>query len=151
MVKLIQRHQGNLDRRLAYREAGDYCGEAANRIMTDVHSRSTGQTLRDLRELLSVTLDTIIVVEFEGEQTRLNYGGRSAEDVIAMLRKRCILKGASGWKWSKKKPRPQTGLIQHGGTVAKLAMRQPFVLFKGLTFQKLCLPGAFRRITIIKC
>ncbi|OXK33333.1 alcohol dehydrogenase, partial [Escherichia coli] len=30
------------------------------------------------------------------------------------------------------------------GTVAKLAMRQPFVLFKGLTFQKLCLPGAFR-------
>ncbi|EBH9902772.1 hypothetical protein EW592_25865 [Salmonella enterica subsp. enterica serovar Typhimurium var. 5-] len=36
--------------------------------------------------------------------------------------------------------------IQYGfiGTVAKLAMRQPFVLFKGLTFQKLCLPGAFR-------
>ncbi len=30
------------------------------------------------------------------------------------------------------------------GTVAKLSMRQPFVLFKGLTFQKLCLPGAFR-------
>ncbi|MFP0788802.1 DMT family transporter, partial [Acinetobacter baumannii] len=36
--------------------------------------------------------------------------------------------------------------LLHGqkGTVAKLAMRQPFVLFKGLTFQKLCLPGAFR-------
>ncbi|WP_373381244.1 hypothetical protein, partial [Escherichia coli] len=33
---------------------------------------------------------------------------------------------------------------QSNGTVAKLAMRQPFVLFKGLTFQKLCLPGAFR-------
>ncbi|MDZ9238676.1 hypothetical protein SNB01_23045, partial [Escherichia coli] len=33
----------------------------------------------------------------------------------------------------------QTGF---DGTVAKLAMRQPFVLFKGLTFQKLCLPGA---------
>ncbi|MBW7441656.1 hypothetical protein J9A22_29210, partial [Escherichia coli] len=32
------------------------------------------------------------------------------------------------------------------GTVAKLAMRQPFVLFKGLTFQKLCLPGAFRPV-----
>ncbi len=28
----------------------------------------------------------------------------------------------------------------------------PFVLFKGLTFQKLCVPGAFRQgITIIKC
>ncbi|WP_407252325.1 transposase [Klebsiella pneumoniae] len=36
------------------------------------------------------------------------------------------------WKWTT------------DGTVAKLAMRQPFVLFKGLTFQKLCLPGAFR-------
>ncbi|MHQ75229.1 hypothetical protein D9G75_25355 [Escherichia coli] len=34
--------------------------------------------------------------------------------------------------------------IRYLGTVAKLAMRQPFVLFKGLTFQKLCLPGAFR-------
>ncbi|OSH65785.1 hypothetical protein B7D68_27850, partial (plasmid) [Klebsiella pneumoniae] len=33
---------------------------------------------------------------------------------------------------------------KESGTVAKLAMRQPFVLFKGLTFQKLCLPGAFR-------
>ncbi|WP_405000022.1 hypothetical protein, partial [Escherichia coli] len=36
------------------------------------------------------------------------------------------------------------GLLALEGTVAKLAMRQPFVLFKGLTFQKLCLPGAFR-------
>ncbi len=36
------------------------------------------------------------------------------------------------------------GIRTTGGTVAKLAMRQPFVLFKGLTFQKLCLPGAFR-------
>ncbi|MDW5776154.1 hypothetical protein SBW00_09730, partial [Klebsiella pneumoniae] len=30
--------------------------------------------------------------------------------------------------------------LDETGTVAKLAMRQPFVLFKGLTFQKLCLP-----------
>ncbi len=30
------------------------------------------------------------------------------------------------------------------GHCCKVAMRQPFVLFKGLTFQKLCLPGAFR-------
>ncbi|HHU4536034.1 TPA: co-chaperone GroES [Klebsiella quasipneumoniae] len=35
-------------------------------------------------------------------------------------------------------------VVKEDGTVAKLAMRQPFVLFKGLTFQKLCLPGAFR-------
>ncbi len=38
----------------------------------------------------------------------------------------------------------ETAHRQVKGTVAKLAMRQPFVLFKGLTFQKLCLPGAFR-------
>ncbi|EQU05304.1 transposase for transposon Tn3 [Escherichia coli HVH 197 (4-4466217)] len=38
----------------------------------------------------------------------------------------------------------QIGCVRFLGTVAKLAMRQPFVLFKGLTFQKLCLPGAFR-------
>ncbi|MCR2918144.1 hypothetical protein HNS25_24665, partial [Escherichia coli] len=38
-------------------------------------------------------------------------------------------------------PKPRLTI---SGTVAKLAMRQPFVLFKGLTFQKLCLPGAFR-------
>ncbi|HFL9178094.1 TPA: hypothetical protein ACG5WP_003211 [Escherichia coli] len=38
----------------------------------------------------------------------------------------------------------KTSRVSPDGTVAKLAMRQPFVLFKGLTFQKLCLPGAFR-------
>ncbi|QIC68794.1 hypothetical protein FSC10_15765 (plasmid) [Acinetobacter schindleri] len=38
----------------------------------------------------------------------------------------------------------ETFVLRSEGTVAKLAMRQPFVLFKGLTFQKLCLPGAFR-------
>ncbi|MCT4736102.1 disulfide isomerase DsbC N-terminal domain-containing protein [Citrobacter freundii] len=38
----------------------------------------------------------------------------------------------------------ESNRLAKNGTVAKLAMRQPFVLFKGLTFQKLCLPGAFR-------
>ncbi len=34
----------------------------------------------------------------------------------------------------------------------KVSDEAAFVLFKGLTFQKLCLPGAFRPgITIIKC
>ncbi|MDT1289684.1 hypothetical protein RNQ46_23790, partial [Escherichia coli] len=32
----------------------------------------------------------------------------------------------------------QVLMMSRHGTVAKLAMRQPFVLFKGLTFQKLC-------------
>ena len=52
--------------------------------------------MRELRELLSVTLDTIIVVDFEGQQTRLNYGGCSAEDVIAML-KALHLEGRKTW------------------------------------------------------
>ncbi len=105
MVKLISDIEGNLDQRLAYREAVEgLCQEAANRITQCMHSRSTGQTLRDLRELLSVTLDTIIVVEFEGEQTRLNYGGRSAEDVIAMLKALHLEGRKAGWKWSKKAP-----------------------------------------------
>ncbi|MCK3049689.1 recombinase family protein, partial [Escherichia coli] len=37
------------------------------------------------------------------------------------------------------KKRGITFIAIKDGTVAKLAMRQPFVLFKGLTFQKLCL------------
>ncbi|WP_413153276.1 hypothetical protein, partial [Acinetobacter baumannii] len=61
--------------------------------------------------------------------------------------------GKSGkWAWEIQKEQ-QANLVElrssienlvQKGTVAKLAMRQPFVLFKGLTFQKLCLPGAFR-------
>lgn len=52
-----------------------------------MHSRSKWQTdLREQRELLSMTLDTIIVVDFEEEQRLLNYGARSAEDVIIMLK-----------------------------------------------------------------
>ncbi|MDC3647047.1 winged helix-turn-helix domain-containing protein, partial [Escherichia coli] len=40
---------------------------------------------------------------------------------------------------SESQPIALTRLSHSQGTVAKLAMRQPFVLFKGLTFQKLCL------------
>lgn len=51
-------------------------------------------------------------------------------------------------QWMNELPERVSHKTQHldekKGTVAKLAMRQPFVLFKGLTFQKLCLPGAFR-------
>ena len=97
MVKLISDIEDNCCQRLAYREAvAGLCQEVANRITQCMHSRSTGQTLRELCELLSETRDTIIVVEFEGEQTRLNYGGRSAEDVIAML-KALHLEGRKAW------------------------------------------------------
>ncbi|MFU0510780.1 hypothetical protein ACN6Q4_17775, partial [Acinetobacter baumannii] len=55
-----------------------------------------------------------------------------------------ILFGKKKVKPSQKAYAVVTGAGSGIGTVAKLAMRQPFVLFKGLTFQKLCLPGAFR-------
>ncbi|WP_284318733.1 hypothetical protein, partial [Escherichia coli] len=47
------------------------------------------------------------------------------------------------WDWMKmlKPMDPPPAMVTTSilkGTVAKLAMRQPFVLFKGLTFQKLC-------------
>ncbi|MDR9649973.1 hypothetical protein RJD03_18745, partial [Acinetobacter baumannii] len=42
-----------------------------------------------------------------------------------------------GYRWARDNVGQSGATI---GTVAKLAMRQPFVLFKGLTFQKLCLP-----------
>ncbi|WP_241222173.1 hypothetical protein, partial [Escherichia coli] len=47
--------------------------------------------------------------------------------------------GFSGCAGNASRPRNKLR-IRSPGTVAKLAMRQPFVLFKGLTFQKLCLP-----------
>ncbi|KDI11860.1 hypothetical protein AE73_05399 [Klebsiella pneumoniae CHS 17] len=53
---------------------------------------------------------------------------------------RCSCRAAPRWR----RARPSRRERPAAGTVAKLAMRQPFVLFKGLTFQKLCLPGAFR-------
>ncbi|MCJ5287457.1 hypothetical protein, partial [Klebsiella variicola] len=61
----------------------------------------------------------------------------SASSDAAMLERgekkppRGVRGGKSACGSGRKKPRR--------GTVAKLAMRQPFVLFKGLTFQKLCL------------
>lgn len=59
---------------------------------------------------------------------------------------RCFSKGRLRDEF-RMKPAPGAEPVKwykNTGTVAKLAMRQPFVLFKGLTFQKLCLPGAFR-------
>ncbi|MGT6316589.1 hypothetical protein ACRW5H_24215, partial [Escherichia coli] len=59
-----------------------------------------------------------------------------------------LMHDAAAWMSAKGTPAWDVARIDRTfaetGTVAKLAMRQPFVLFKGLTFQKLCLPGAFR-------
>ncbi|EEW42913.1 hypothetical protein HMPREF0484_1031 [Klebsiella pneumoniae subsp. rhinoscleromatis ATCC 13884] len=62
------------------------CESAQNRITHCIRTRDNRQALSNLHELAETLLDTIIVVEFEGGKTHLNYGGRSAEEVIAMLK-----------------------------------------------------------------
>ncbi|MDZ0278762.1 hypothetical protein M2R77_21530, partial [Klebsiella pneumoniae] len=62
---------------------------------------------------------------------------------IADLKVHFDIKDGKQWFWQPSKTLKAVDGVTLG-TVAKLAMRQPFVLFKGLTFQKLCLPGAFR-------
>ncbi len=71
------------------------------------------------------------------------YGSGAAGGVVNIITKR----PTNDWHGSLSLYTNQPESSDEGatrGTVAKLAMRQPFVLFKGLTFQKLCLPGAFR-------
>ncbi len=76
-------------------------------------------------------------------------GTRIQDHAIATTPKRCLQNSISwitsglylmtmrtGWR---------SGALRTLCTVAKLAMRQPFVLFKGLTFQKLCLQAHFAR------
>ncbi|MFY1927768.1 hypothetical protein, partial [Achromobacter dolens] len=67
-----------------------------------------------------------------------SYDNALAETINGLYKAELIHRRAP-WK-----TRAAVELATLEGTVAKLAMRQPFVLFKGLTFQKLCLPGAFR-------
>ncbi|EPJ3943836.1 recombinase family protein [Klebsiella pneumoniae] len=76
-------------------------------------------------------IDAILVTE-------LSRWGRSTLDLLNTLRE------LENWKVSVIAMNGMAFDLSSPGTVAKLAMRQPFVLFKGLTFQKLCLPGAFR-------
>ncbi len=66
-----------------------------------------------------------------------SYDNAMAESINGLYKAEVIHR--KSWK-----NRAEVELATLTGTVAKLAMRQPFVLFKGLTFQKLCLPGAFR-------
>lgn len=97
VAQLILDIESNRCIRLSYREAiNGLCDSAQNRITRCIRTRDTRQTLSSLHELAETLLDTIIVVEFEGGQTRLNYGGRSAEEVIAML-KELHLEGHRAW------------------------------------------------------
>ncbi|MFM3895727.1 recombinase family protein, partial [Klebsiella michiganensis] len=104
-------------------------GVKANRIFTDKASGSS--TDREGLDLLRMKVEEgdVILVK------KLDRLGRDTADMIQLI-KEFDAQGVA--------VRFIDDGISTDGTVAKLAMRQPFVLFKGLTFQKLCLPGAFR-------
>ncbi|MGT6736828.1 recombinase family protein, partial [Escherichia coli] len=116
-------------------------GVKANRIFTDKASGSS--TDREGLDLLRMKVEEgdVILVK------KLDRLGRDTADMIQLIKEfdaqgvavRFIDDGIST-----DGDMGQMVVTILSGTVAKLAMRQPFVLFKGLTFQKLCLPGAFR-------
>ncbi|AUK09186.1 recombinase family protein [Escherichia coli] len=115
-----------------------------------VHSMDRlARNLDDLRRIVQTLTQRGVHIEFVKEHLSftgedspmanlmLSVMGAFAEFERALIRERqregiALAKQRGAYRGRKK------------GTVAKLAMRQPFVLFKGLTFQKLCLPGAFR-------
>ncbi|MFV2833814.1 IS6 family transposase, partial [Escherichia coli] len=67
--------------------------------------------------------------------------GISYRELQEMLAERGVnVDHSTIYRWVQRyAPEMEKRLRWYWGTVAKLAMRQPFVLFKGLTFQKLCL------------
>ncbi|VUH00799.1 TnpR recombinase [Klebsiella pneumoniae] len=135
-----------LERLLAFVREGD---------TVVVHSMDRlARNLDDLRRLVQGLTQRGVRIEFlkehltfTGEDSpmanlMLSVMGAFAEFERALIRERqregiALAKQRGAYRGRKKS-------LSSEGTVAKLAMRQPFVLFKGLTFQKLCLPGAFR-------
>ncbi|EPO1854187.1 recombinase family protein, partial [Shigella flexneri] len=101
-------------------------GVKANRIFTDKASGSS--TDREGLDLLRMKVEEgdVILVK------KLDRLGRDTADMIQLIKEFDAQGVAVRFI--------DDGISTDGGTVAKLAMRQPFVLFKGLTFQKLCLP-----------
>ncbi|EFP8628672.1 hypothetical protein EKA78_23520 [Shigella dysenteriae] len=111
----------------------------------------TPLTVRRLcKALFGRTGSQWLVVEVFGEKGRQHRSADSNPEMVEKMAAR--YRHAAELHWSatlaeieRVKRLYQTKIKKSKkGTVAKLAMRQPFVLFKGLTFQKLCLPGAFR-------
>ncbi|WP_425394829.1 recombinase family protein [Acinetobacter baumannii] len=125
-----------------------------------VHSMDRlARNLDDLRRIVQTLTQRGVHIEFVKEHLSftgedspmanlmLSVMGAFAEFERALIRERqregiALAKQRGAYRGRKKSLSSER--IAELGTVAKLAMRQPFVLFKGLTFQKLCLPGAFR-------
>ncbi|MBK0824784.1 recombinase family protein, partial [Escherichia coli] len=115
-----------------------------------VHSMDRlARNLDDLRRIVQTLTQRGVHIEFVKEHLSftgedspmanlmLSVMGAFAEFERALIRERqregiALAKQRGAYRGRKKS-------LSSEGTVAKLAMRQPFVLFKGLTFQKLCL------------
>ncbi len=110
-----------------------------------VHSMDRlARNLDDLRRIVQTLTQRGVHIEFVKEH--LSFTGEDSPMANLML---SVMGAFAEFERALIRERQREGIAlakQRGayGTVAKLAMRQPFVLFKGLTFQKLCLPGAFR-------
>lgn len=107
----------------------------------------TPLTVRRLcKALFGRTGSQWLVVEVFGEKGRQHRSADSNPEMVEKMAARYRHAAELHWSATLAEIERVKRLYQTKikGTVAKLAMRQPFVLFKGLTFQKLCLPGAFR-------
>lgn len=88
--------------------------------------------------------DVVGIFKETGSGTKLDRAERKKVLALAQSRQIDAILVTELPRWGRSTLDLLNTLRELEGTVAKLAMRQPFVLFKGLTFQKLCLPGAFR-------
>ncbi|MDL9623797.1 recombinase family protein, partial [Escherichia coli] len=88
--------------------------------------------------------DVVGIFKETGSGTKLDRAERKKVLALAQSRQIDAILVTELSRWGRSTLDLLNTLRELEGTVAKLAMRQPFVLFKGLTFQKLCLPGAFR-------
>ncbi|MFU8494202.1 recombinase family protein, partial [Klebsiella pneumoniae] len=88
--------------------------------------------------------DVVGIFKETGSGTKLDRAERKKVLALAQSRQIDAILVTELSRWGRSTLDLLNTLRELEGTVAKLAMRQRFVLFKGLTFQKLCLPGAFR-------
>ncbi|WP_257964806.1 recombinase family protein, partial [Klebsiella pneumoniae] len=84
--------------------------------------------------------DVVGIFKETGSGTKLDRAERKKVLALAQSRQIDAILVTELSRWGRSTLDLLNTLRELEGTVAKLAMRQPFVLFKGLTFQKLCLP-----------
>lgn len=93
--KLIANVENNVCMKLACREASRALSESQqNQVSRCIHFRDCGETLRQLRLLLSSITETLVVAQFEdGNEHRLIYPEEICISVLREYRK----KGIKAW------------------------------------------------------